>query len=61
MVGSIFDFLTYFYADRLNLYGDDEDDNKDDHEMSINESKLDNILMQRSSLDIQNIGKISEC
>ena len=54
MVGAIFDVLIYFYADRLNLYEEDDDDdfqsekpktleNGEKHEMTIHENKLESI------------------
>ena len=63
MVGAIFDILIYFYADRLNLYEEDDDDDfeppskavsngVEKHEMTIHENKLEAIDAGR---------KMSEC
>lgn len=63
MVGALFDVLIYFYADRLNLYEEDDDDDfepkkeientgNEKHEMVIHENKLE---------AIENCKKVSEC
>lgn len=53
MVGAMFDILIYFYADRLNLYEEDDDDefepdkkpplDGDCQEMTIHENEIESV------------------
>lgn len=67
MVGAIFDILIYFYADRLNLYEEDDDDEfepppkgvqngVEKHEMTIHENKLEAIESGKTKADLQQNG-----
>lgn len=67
MIGGIFDVLIYFYADRLNLY-EEEDDELDEkpklendeksQEMKIHDNVLESMDIENS---IENLRKVSEC
>lgn len=65
MVGAIFDILIYFYADRLNLYEEDDDDEFEPPpkslengveklEMTIHENKLEAIESGKMKAESQN-------